>query len=52
MVKKNSRNIFSKNQKLIYAIKKVAKLKCIVNKDVHEKNLRMTLNFGHTLLMR
>ena len=49
-LRKNSKNIFSKNPKiLIYAIKKSCQIKMhYVNKDVHEKNLRMTLNFGHT----
>ncbi len=50
-LRKNSRNIFSKKPiELIYAIKKSCLIKMFyVNKDVHEKNLRMTLNFGHTI---
>ena len=49
-LKLNSKHIFLKNQKkLIYAIKKSCEIKLFfVNKDVNEKNLRMTLNFGHT----
>jgi len=46
----NTKYIFSHNpKKLIYAIKKSCNIKLsFVNKDVDEKNLRMTLNFGHT----
>jgi 3-dehydroquinate synthetase len=49
-LKFNSKNIFLKYSKeLIYAIKKSCKIKLFyVNKDTNEKNLRMTLNFGHT----
>ena len=49
-LKKNSRNIFlKKNRELSYAVKKSCLIKMyFVNKDVSEKNLRMTLNFGHT----
>ena len=49
-LKLNSNNILNKNyKKLIYAIKKSCEIKAdIVSKDAHEKNLRMTLNFGHT----
>ncbi len=46
----NSKYIFSHNsKKLVFAIKKSCLIKLLfVNKDVDEKNLRMTLNFGHT----
>ena len=46
----NTKYIFSQDKKkLIYAIKKSCEIKLsFVNKDVHEKNLRMILNFGHT----
>ena len=46
----NTKKIFSHEKKyLIYAIKKSCKIKLFfVNKDTHEKNLRMILNFGHT----
>ncbi len=49
-LKFNSKYIFSLNsEKLIYAIKQSCKIKLYyVNKDVDEKDLRMTLNFGHT----
>ena len=49
-LKKNTRKLLSKNsKKLIYAIKKSCEIKLFfVNKDVHEKGLRMILNFGHT----
>ena len=49
-LKKNSNFIFAKNfNKLIYAIKKSCQIKIdIVKKDVHEKGVRMKLNFGHT----
>ena len=49
-LKKNSKNIFLKKKKeLSYAVKKSCLIKMyFVNKDVGEKNLRMTLNFGHT----
>mgnify|MGYP001295177191 CR=1 FL=1 len=49
-LRSNSKYIFShEKKKLIYAIKKSCKIKLsFVNKDVNEKNLRMTLNFGHT----
>ena len=41
--------ITRETNKLIYAIQKSSKIKLdIVNRDVHEKNLRMILNFGHT----
>ena len=50
MVKKNTKDILSRNsKKLSYAIIKSCKIKLFfVNKDFKEKNLRMTLNFGHT----
>ena len=46
----NSKYVLSKNfNKLIYAITKSCKIKIFfVNKDVDEKNIRMSLNFGHT----
>ena len=49
-LKLNTKYIFSHHPtKLIYAIKKSCYIKLFfVNKDVNEKNLRMTLNFGHT----
>ena len=49
-LKINTKYIFSQNsKKLIFAIKKSCLIKLFfVNKDVHEKNLRMILNFGHT----
>ena len=49
-LKKNTKNIFLKKFKeMNYAIKKSCEIKMFfVNKDVNEKNLRMTLNFGHT----
>ena len=49
-LKINSRFILSKKSKaLIPAIKKSCQIKMFfVNQDVHEKNLRMKLNFGHT----
>ncbi len=49
-LKKNTRKLLSKNSKnLIYAIKKSCEVKLFfVNKDVHERGLRMILNFGHT----
>ena len=49
-LKKNTKYIFLKQSKqLIFAIKKSCKIKLFfVNKDVHEKDLRMNLNFGHT----
>ena len=49
-LKSNTKLIFLKNSKeLIYAIKKSCQIKkYFVNKDVNEKDLRMTLNFGHT----
>ena len=38
-----------KSNQLIYAIKKSCEIKMhFVNQDINEKNLRMTLNFGHT----
>ena len=49
-LEKNSKYILSKDlNKLSYAIKKSCKIKIFfVNKDVNEKNVRMSLNFGHT----
>ena len=49
-LKKNTKNIFLKNSKvLISAIKKSCEIKLFFdNKDVNEKGLRMILNFGHT----
>lgn len=49
-LKDNTKNIFLKKSKeLNYAIKKSCQIKMFfVNKDVNEKGLRMTLNFGHT----
>ena len=49
-LKFNSKYIFSRNlNKLSYAINKSCKIKLFyVNKDVNEKNMRMSLNFGHT----
>ncbi len=49
-LKKNTKYILEKNPKqIIFAIKKSCQIKMFfVNKDVNEKNLRMSLNFGHT----
>jgi len=49
-LKLNTKYIFlHESKKLIYAIKKSCSIKLLfVNKDVHEKNFRMILNFGHT----
>ena len=49
-LKKNSKKIFLKNEKeLIYAIKKSCMIKIkFATRDVKEKGLRMSLNFGHT----
>ena len=49
-LKSNTKFIFTQDSdKLIYAITKSCKIKLsFVNKDVNEKNIRMTLNFGHT----
>ena len=49
-LKINSRFILSKKSNaIIPAIKKSCQIKMFfVNQDVHEKNLRMKLNFGHT----
>ena len=49
-LKQNTKFLLSKDKsKLIYAIKKSCLIKkYFVDKDVHEKNLRMKLNFGHT----
>ena len=46
----NSKYVLSKNfNKLTYAITKSCRIKnFFVNKDVDEKNIRMSLNFGHT----
>ena len=46
----NSKSLLAKKKKeLTYAIKKSCEIKIhFVNKDVHEKGLRMILNFGHT----
>ena len=47
---KNTKNILQKNKNyLAYAIKKSCEIKMyFVTKDVNEKKLRMSLNFGHT----
>ena len=49
-LKQNTKKILEKNIKeLMYSIKKSCEIKIFfVNKDVHERNLRMILNFGHT----
>ena len=49
-LEKNSKYILSKDlNKLSYVIIKSCKIKIFfVNKDVNEKNVRMSLNFGHT----
>jgi len=49
-LEKNSKLILSKNSNaLTYAIKKSCQIKIFfVTKDTNEKDLRMTLNFGHT----
>ena len=49
-LKKNTKSILDKKKKeLIYAIKKSCQIKMFfVKRDTTEKNLRMTLNFGHT----
>ncbi len=49
-LKQNTKFLLSKDKsKLIYAIKKSCLIKkYFVDKDVHENNLRMKLNFGHT----
>tara|TARA_B100000963_G_C22604553_1_gene661835 strand:+ start:353 stop:1465 length:1113 start_codon:yes stop_codon:yes gene_type:complete len=49
-LKKNTKLVLAKkNKELIYAIKKSCEIKMFfVRKDVNEKGLRMTLNFGHT----
>ena len=49
-LKSNTKFIFTQDSdKLIYAITKSCKIKLsFVNRDVNEKNIRMTLNFGHT----
>jgi len=49
-LKKNTKLILDKKKKeLIYAIKKSCQIKMFfVKRDTTEKNLRMTLNFGHT----
>jgi len=49
-LKKNTKSILNKKKKeLIYAIKKSCQIKIFfVKRDTNEKNLRMTLNFGHT----
>ena len=49
-LKSNSKSILSKKTKqLIYSIQKSCRIKLnFVKKDVNEKGLRMTLNFGHT----
>ena len=49
-LEKNTKNIFLKKAKeLIFAIKKSCQIKMyFVQKDVNEKGLRMSLNFGHT----
>ena len=49
-LEKNSKHVLEKKTKeLTYAIKKSCEIKIhFVSKDVNEKGLRMTLNFGHT----
>jgi 3-dehydroquinate synthase len=49
-LKKNSKNILERKIKeLTYAIKKSCQIKMFfVKKDINEKGLRMSLNFGHT----
>ena len=49
-LKRNTQKIFTKNLEVMaYAIKKSCEIKMyFVNKDVNEKGLRMSLNFGHT----
>ncbi len=49
-LKKNTKLILDKKKKeLVYAIKKSCQIKMFfVKRDTNEKNLRMTLNFGHT----
>ena len=49
-LKRNTKLILDKKKKeLIYAIKKSCQIKMFfVKRDPNEKNLRMTLNFGHT----
>ena len=49
-LKKNTKSILDKKKKeLMYAIKKSCLIKIFfVKRDTTEKNLRMTLNFGHT----
>ena len=49
-LEKNSKYVLEKKTKeLTYAIKKSCEIKIhFVSKDVNEKGLRMTLNFGHT----
>ena len=49
-LKKNTKSILDRKKKeLIYAIKKSCQIKMFfVKRDTNEKNLRMTLNFGHT----
>ena len=49
-LQKNTSFVLSKqSDKLIYAIKKSCQIKMyFVTRDVNEKGLRMTLNFGHT----
>ncbi len=49
-LKKNTQKILSIDLKVMaYAIKKSCEIKMyFVNKDVNEKGLRMSLNFGHT----
>ena len=49
-LEKNSKLVLAKkNKELTYAIKKSCEIKIyFVSRDVHEKGLRMILNFGHT----
>ena len=49
-LEKNTKSLIAKkNQELTYAIKRSCEIKIhFVKRDVDEKNLRMTLNFGHT----
>ena len=49
-LERNTKAILEKrNEELTYAIKKSCEIKMyFVKQDINEKNLRMTLNFGHT----
>ncbi len=49
-LKRNSKQVLNRETKqLIFSIKKSCEIKVsFINKDMHEKGLRMILNFGHT----